>query len=193
MSLALTLKLKYDLRRLIAADLSWTNPINDEQRHIWVKNFQTIEEVRDFLYIRCTIPSDAISNKARILLFSDAADIGIIIAAYACYERPGNVWSCDLLFAKGLLGDENWTIPLKELHGLSILSNVKVICENSLQSWTDSFYAFNDSEISLFFIANSIYIIQQVDKCARKRSNETCLSYFRCDSTSSYSSVLLFK
>ena len=148
----LTLKLKHDLRKLIALDPSWTNPISDEQRYIWVKNFETIEEVRDLLYVRSSIPIDALSPKARILLFSDAADIGIVIGAYACYERPGDVWSCDLLFGKGLLGDENWTIPQKELHGLSALANIKIILENSLQSWVSSFFAFNDSEISLSWV-----------------------------------------
>ena len=106
----LTLKLKSDLRKLIKAEPSWTKSIPDHQREIWVNNFKTIEEVRDIFYIRCTIPIDAVSCQARLLLLCDAADDGIVLAAYACYERPDGDWSCDLLFGKGLLAQENWMV-----------------------------------------------------------------------------------
>ena len=144
-----TLKMKYQLRKLIGYEPSWTKPIPDHQRAIWVNLFKTVEDIRDILYLRCSIPVDALSCKARFLLLCDAADVGIIMAAYVCYERPGQVWSCDLLFGKGLLAHENWTIPNKELHGLSALSNLKVILENSLSNWIESFHAFSDSEIAL--------------------------------------------
>ena len=140
-----TLKMKYYLRRLIAHEPSWTKPIPDHQREIWVNLFKTVEEIRDILYVRCSIPVDAITCKPRIFLLCDAADVGIVLAAYACYERPGQVWSCDLLFGKGLLAHENWTIPSKELHGLSALSNLKVILENCLGNWIQGFAAFNDN------------------------------------------------
>ena len=79
----LTLKLKNDLRKLITFEPSWTSPIPDHQRQIWIQNFKTIEEVRDIMYIRCSIPSDAVSIKARIYLLCDAAEVGIVLAAYA--------------------------------------------------------------------------------------------------------------
>ena len=145
----LTLKLKSDLRQLISFEPSWKNPIPDHQRQIWLNNFKTIEEVRDILYLRCCIPTGAVSCKARILLLSDAADIGIILGAYVGYEMPDGSWSCDLLFGKGLLAAENWNIPQKELHGTSALSNLKVILENCLSNWISNFFAFTDSEIAL--------------------------------------------
>ena len=148
----LTLKLKNDLRTLISFEPSWTNPIPDHQRSTWIQNFKMIEEVRDILYVRCSIPTDAVSTQARILLLCDAANSGIILAAYACYERKNKQWSCDLLFGKGLLAPENWTIPQKELHGMSALSNLKVILENSLGSWVKEFLCFGDSEIVLSWI-----------------------------------------
>ena len=54
-----------------------------------------------------------------------------------------------MLFGKGLLAAENWTIPQKELHGLSALSNLKVVLENCLGNWIGEFCAFTDSEIAL--------------------------------------------
>ena len=46
-----------------------------------------IEDVRDILYVRCSIPIDAVSNKARILLLCDAANSGIILAAVRSYNN----------------------------------------------------------------------------------------------------------
>ena len=65
------------------------------------QKFSNHRGIRDIYYVRCSIPSDALDYKPRLLLFLDAADIGIVIGVYACYERPGNIWSCDLLFGKG--------------------------------------------------------------------------------------------
>ena len=148
----LTLKLKNDLRTLISFEPSWTAPIPDHQRATWINNFKMIEEVRDILYVRCTIPTDAVSIQGRILLLCDAANPGIILAAYVCYERKNKSWSCDLLFGKGLLAPENWTIPQKELHGMSALSNLKKILQNSLGDWVTEFLCFGDSEIVLSWI-----------------------------------------
>ena len=80
----------------------------------------------------CNIPADAISCKPRILLLCDAANSGIILGAYASLESPEGQWTCDLLFGKGLLDPENWTIPQKDLHGISALSNMKIILANIL-------------------------------------------------------------
>ena len=145
----LLLKLKSDLRKLITFEPSWKLPIPDHQRAVWVNNFKIIEEVRDILYVRCSIPSDAVSSKARILLLADAADDGIIFAAYVGYLRKCGSWSSDLLFGKGLLAPENWTIPQKELHGVPAVANLKPVLENSLGSWVDKYYAFSDSEIAI--------------------------------------------
>ena len=130
----LLLKLKSDLRKLIKFEPSWTASIPDHQRAIWVKNFQTIEEVRDIMYLRCSIPIDAVSTAARILLLGDAADDGIILGAYVGYQRKCGDWSCDLLFGKGLLAPENWTIPQKELHALSSLASLKTVLDNAIGS-----------------------------------------------------------
>ena len=43
-------------------------------------------------------------------------------------------------------------VPQKELHGMSALSSLKVILENSLGSWVQGFYCFGDSEIALSWV-----------------------------------------
>ena len=46
-----TLKLKYDLRKLIVNNLEWDSPLSDKNRLKWIKNFEMIEDVHDILYI----------------------------------------------------------------------------------------------------------------------------------------------
>ena len=60
----LTLKFKNDLRNLIKVQPSWTESIPLDHGAIWVNNFKTIEDLRDLMYIRCTIPSDAVRPTA---------------------------------------------------------------------------------------------------------------------------------
>ena len=55
----LSLKLKFDLRKLILADPSWDNPISTSLRELWINNFKMIEDVKDILYVRCRIPEDS--------------------------------------------------------------------------------------------------------------------------------------
>jgi len=72
-----------------------------------------MEEIRDIYYVRCSIPSDALDYKPRFLLFSNAADIGIVIGVYEFYERPGNTWSCDLLCSTWINMAEGKTVDVR--------------------------------------------------------------------------------
>ena len=56
----LILKTKNDIRRLKEVDPSWTVPMSENMRSIWIKNFQTVEDVKDFLYVRCSIPPNIV-------------------------------------------------------------------------------------------------------------------------------------
>ena len=60
----LTLKFKNDRRNLIKVQPSWTESIPLNHREIWVNNFKTIKDLRDLMYVRCTIPSDAVRPMA---------------------------------------------------------------------------------------------------------------------------------
>ena len=60
----LTLKFKNDLRNLIKVQPSWTESIPLNHREIWVNNFKTIKDLRDLMYVICTILSDAVRPTA---------------------------------------------------------------------------------------------------------------------------------
>ena len=70
------------------------------------------------------------------------------MSVYVCYPKPKNIWSCDLLFGKGLLAPEI-SLPQLELQGLSNSSSIKVVLDNILGSWVEESATFCDSEISL--------------------------------------------
>ena len=81
----ITLKMKYDMRMFIIDNSEWDSPLLAENRLKWIKNFEMIEDVWDILYVRTSIPVDALRTTARLWVLTAAADQGIIIAAYACY------------------------------------------------------------------------------------------------------------
>ena len=146
----LSLKLKFDLRKLIHADPGWDTVMSAELRQLWISNFKFIEDVRDILYVRCKVPVDAIRCSVRIWLLCDGSpDGGIIITAYSGCERIDGSWSCGLLCAKNLLTPNGWTTPQTELHALSALANLGVVLSSSLSSWVEIIHSGSDSSIAL--------------------------------------------
>ena len=148
----LTLRLKYDLRKLIKFDPGWDTPIPTHLRARWIENFKLIEDVRDILYVRCPIPSDALRHTVRLWLLCDGADGGMIISAYSGNERPDGTWSCNQLFSKGLLAPAGWSTPQLELHALSTMANIAAILHNALETWIEYVVACSDSEIALSWV-----------------------------------------
>ena len=163
-----TLRFKHDLRKLIAVDPSWDNPISAAQTLRWVENFKIIQEVKDVLYFRCPIPPNAISLKARMWILCDAAEGGIMVGAYAGFPLPGDRWSCSNVLGKGLLAPEEWTIPKKELQALNVASNIKVIVMRAMGDWIDDLFIGGDSEIAL---AWTIYENVKLNTFHRNRVN----------------------
>ena len=145
----ITLKFKDGLRKLIDENPSWDEPISPRQRLLWIENFRIIQNVKDIIYIRCTIPENATSLKARIYILCDAADGGVMVGVYAGFPLPDGSWSCNNLLGKGLLVPDSWTIPKKELHALSTASNVKAVVDRALEGWIQQVYVAGDSEIAL--------------------------------------------
>ena len=146
----LTLKLKFDLRKLILVDPSWDASIPDNLRQLWIQNFKFIEEMRDILYVRCRIPEDAVRCTVRLWLLCDGSpDGGMIVTAYSGCERKDGSWSCQLLCAKNLLTPQGWTTPQTELHALSSLSNLAAVLQSALQSWVEILYSGSDSSIAI--------------------------------------------
>ena len=164
----LKLRFKSDLRQLIYDNPAWDDPISSAKLVRWTENFKMIEDCRDIMYVRCMVPQEAVSLKARFWILCDAADGGIMVAVYARFPLPGNRWSCQNLLGKSLLAPEAWTIPKKELQALTLAANVKIIVERALEDWIDKIFIGGDSEIAL---AWTIYENVKLNVFHRNRVN----------------------
>ena len=139
-----TLKFKYDLRRLINEA-----PISSQARALWLQNFNIMEETRNFVYVRCTRPADALRFTCRLWVLVDAAEWGMIVTVYVGWERKNGSYSCSHLFGKGLLGPEALTLPQKELHILSVGADITELLSVMLEEWVEEVLVAGDSEIAL--------------------------------------------
>ena len=61
-----TLNLRHDLRKLILSIHEWDSPMTIEIRESWIDDFKIVEDLRDIMYVRCSIPEDALRNTARV-------------------------------------------------------------------------------------------------------------------------------
>ena len=145
----LKLRLKSDLRKLIKENPAWDDSITKEQKLRWENNFKMIQDCRDIMYMRCSVPENAVSLKAKLWILCDAAEDGIMVAAYVGFEIPGKRWSCSNILGKSLLAPEEWTIPKKELQALTTASNIKAVIERAMENWIDTIRVGSDSEIAL--------------------------------------------
>ena len=167
----LLLRLKYDLRTLIMKNYDWDDVIDTENRQRWIMNFTMIEEVRKFMLSRGKIPKDAVRNKGRLWILVDAAEGGLIMAAFVCFLRKNGTYSCQRVFAKGLLCPELWTIPARELQALAIGADTATFLGNTLADWVDreEIYVGSDSRIALAWV---VYEKVKLDVYYRNRVSQ---------------------
>ena len=104
------------------------------------------------MYLRCIVPENALSVKARCWILGDAADGGCMLAVYVQLEVPGDKWSGFHLLGKCSLAPEEMTIPKKELSALNMAANIKIVIERALEDHIDKVIVCSDSEISLAWV-----------------------------------------
>ena len=161
-----TLRLKNDLRRLIRESPEWDEVVSKDARGLWLQNFAIIEDIRGNMYTRCNRPADALRKTCRVILVVDAAEWGMVVAAYVGWERKNGQYSCDHLYGKGLLGPEQLTLAQKELHILSTGADISELLSNVLEDWIEEVIIASDSEISLCW---SIYETVKLNQYNRVR------------------------
>ena len=150
----LLLRLKYDLRGLILKKYDWDDVLDGDSRKRWIENFTMMEKVRQFMFYRCKIPYDAVTTKGRLWILVDAADGGLVNAAYIGFKRTDGSYSCQRVFAKGLLCPKLWTIPARELQALATGADIVTFLKNTLAEWLedDETYVGSDSRIALAWV-----------------------------------------
>ena len=167
----LLLRLKYDLRGLIHKKYDWDDVLDMASRERWVENFSLMEEVRKFMFNRCPIPVDAVKMKGRLWIMVDAANGGLVMAAFCGFLRKDGTYSCERVFAKGLLCPEGWTIPARELQALAMGADTATFLGNTLGHWLDmdEIYLGSDSRIALAWV---VYERVKLDVYYRNRVSQ---------------------
>ena len=88
----------------------------------------------------------------------------MIVTVYVGWEKKDGSYSCSHLFGKGLLGPEALTLPQKELHILSVGSDVAELLSMILEEWVEEILVAGDSEIALCWILYETVKLNQYNR-----------------------------
>ena len=103
--------MKIDLHDLVVRKLDWDDRIPDEFRPIWIKHFETMNEMGSIRFQRAVVPSDAVSLDVDLLAFGDASKMCICVAVYARFKKTTGDYSCQLVFGRSKLVPEGLSQP----------------------------------------------------------------------------------
>ena len=144
--------LKSDLREVVRLTAGWDDPVSDEIRYKWIKNFWKMEQMRGIRFSRARMPSDAINTNMRIITVVDAALSIVMVGIWAGFMRSNGQWSCQHLIGRPMLAKEDSTIPKNELQGLTAGANLQWLVRQSLSDWISSSILAGDSEVALCWV-----------------------------------------
>ena len=78
--------MKIDLHDLISRGLDWDDPIPTDLKALWIKNFGTIQELRQVTFARAVVPPNARDLKICTLDTADASNQLVCVAIYARFS-----------------------------------------------------------------------------------------------------------
>ena len=151
----LVTEFKLDLRELCFRKLDWTEPVPDELLLKWKNNFDRINKMREIKFQRCIIPEDAINLEMETIEVSDASSQMACSAIYVRLKRKNGLYSCQLVFARTKIVPRDMTLPRAELFAATLNATTAHIVRLSLQDHIESRLSLIDSQIALFWIANT--------------------------------------
>ena len=103
----ITLRLKHNIRKLIAESPEWDTFVYALARGLWIQNFDIMDRVRYFVYVQITRPSDACRTSCRLWIMVDAAEWGPMLTVYVGWQRESGSYSCAHLYAKSSLNQSH--------------------------------------------------------------------------------------
>ena len=89
-----------------------------------------------------------------LIVAVDAAEPMKMVGAWGRFRLESGLFSCQLLIGRGLLTDEDSTIPKNELDALTMGSNLGWIVRQALHGWITSYIVIGDSTISLCWVTS---------------------------------------
>ena len=146
---------KIDMHKLVKSTYGWDDQLTDEDRKIWVDNFQLMESLGDAVWSRVIVPEDAVNLDMELLGCGDASKDIACATCYVRFLRKDGTYSCSLALAKTKLVPDGMTLPRGELLSSVLNTHVTEIVRRALERFTvvKSVYVL-DSEIALHWIAS---------------------------------------
>ena len=148
-------EMKLDLNVLCKRKLDWVDDIPDDLISTWLKNFDTVSQIREIRFRRCVVPGDALNLDVETIEISDASPQMACSAIYVRFKRKNGLYSCQLIFARTKIVPDDMTLPRAELFAASLNATTGHIVKLSLQDLVKSRVSLVDSQISLFWIVST--------------------------------------
>ena len=148
----ITASLKLDLHDLCHRKLDWDDPIPVELLSVWSENMCKIQELRDVVFKRTVIPTDAASAQVDLLVAVDASQHLGVAAVYARVKRRSGTYSCQLMLARSKIMSD-LTIPRAEMRSAVIGAVSCQVIKNNLGKLLGNVMYVTDSTICLHWIS----------------------------------------
>ena len=147
--------MKLDLHELVKRKLDWDDCIPSDLRQIWLKNFETLQDMNSIRWKRAIIPEDAVSTDVETLDFADASRKMSCSAIYARFRRKSGDYSCQLVLGRSKIVPEGLSQPRAELNAALLNTYSGEIVRRAFREYHKSHVKLSDSQIVLFWIQNS--------------------------------------
>ena len=148
--------LKVDLREAVEQTAGWDDPVPEEVRGKWIKNFWMLEKLRGMKFQRAIMPEGAVSTKMNLIIAVDVSEKSVKMAgAWGRFRLQSGLFSCQLVLGRSLLADKDSTIPKLELDSLTVGSNMGWILRQALGDWVDSYIVIGDSSIAISWVTST--------------------------------------
>ena len=101
-----TAGMKLDIRAAVKMTQGWNDPVPEEIRSKWIKNFWNIEKLKGIKFERARMPSNAVSCEMDVIGAGDAAEYIKIVGVWARFRLKTGKYSCQQLIGRDLLAAE---------------------------------------------------------------------------------------
>ena len=164
-----TAAMKHHCRMAVMETEGWDDPITQETRTLWLKNFWQLHSLKGVMFMRARIPEDAASTDLTLVCAVDAANQIKAAGVYARFPRKNGKFSSQLLVGRSLLAKEGSSIPKEELEAAVIGSNLLWIVRKSLDNLVTDYMLVSDSTIALSWVTNDT---KKLSLFHRNRANQ---------------------
>ncbi|MEO1895331.1 MAG: hypothetical protein ABGX32_03585, partial [Methylococcales bacterium] len=144
--------MKIDLHELISRQLDWDDLIPCDLKDLWLKNFETIQGLRNVTFNRAIVPPTAKDLKICTLDTADASRQLICVAIYARFHLIDGGYSCQLVFARTKIVPKDMSVPRAELLAATLNATTGHVVKTSFGNYFEKSMKLTDSQIALFWI-----------------------------------------